>query len=393
MKVIQRGTVFDATNALPHERCCAFTSLVRLADGTLLCSFKSGPSKLGYQDRLLLMRTLDEGAHWERLYDGFDTTFEGTPGSLTGGYLFEAEPGRLLISLQWVDRTDPTLPLSNPQTSGVLPMKYLLAESHDSGRSWSQPREVSLAPHPGANPAGAVIRLQDGRLLLPYESWREWDEVEGDQTANVKFSSDEGNSWSDPITMATDPAGHFYFWDNHLTKHPSTHEILVAFWTHDAKQGVDAPMSLSWGEPDGSRWSDPKSTSIQGQVVDPLFLDEDRLLLTYVHRHDPPSIRAILSNDRGESWQHQEELVIHDCQGQSQHGINQSRSDAEFWDDMARWTFGHPKSIRLPNNQIFVVYYAPAFSESSESPESSSPDGKSFEPYATPTSIYWARLG
>ena len=386
MKVIDRGVVFDAAQADPLERCNGFNSLARLADGTLLSSFKSGPTKLGFQDRLILMQSLDDGKQWKRLFDGFDTTFEGTLGSYTGGYLFEPEPGRLLVSLHWVDRTDPTRPLSNPQTSGVLPMKYLFAESEDSGRSWSQPREISLAPHPGANPTGEIVRLQDGRLLLSYESWKEWDDLDGDQSANVKLSSDEGKTWGEPITMASDPTGQLYYWDNHLTQHPQTKQPVAAFWTHDARQEVDVAIHLAWGQPDGTSWSVPTSTSIQGQVVAPLFLDDDRLLLVYVHRHDPPSIRAVLSNDRGATWQLEEEIIIHDCQGHNQQGMKGRRSEAEYWADMTRWTFGHPRSVRLSDGQVFVVYYAPASAKPiPQQDENSAPD-------ATATSIYWARL-
>lgn len=358
MKVLDHGLVFDASVAPAHERCCAFTSLLHLANGALICGFKSGPDKLSPADRLILMRSDDGGKAWRRLYDGFDTTFNGTPGSFSAGYPMELEPNRLLLTLHWVDRTDPARPLSNPETSGVLPMKYLLAGSGDGGRSWSPLREVSLWPHPGANPTGEIIRLSNGQLMLAYESWKDWDDVEGDQSANVKLSNDEGMTWSDPITMANDRTGRLYFWDNHLARQPETGRLLAAFWSHNAERGVDAPIHLAWGDPDGRQWEAPQPIPIEGQVTAPLFLDRDRLLLFYVHRHDPPSIRAVISQDAGKTWQ-DEQVVIHDGRGGTQSGMDRSRSDAEYWEDMTRWTFGHPKAVRLSGGRVLVVYYAP----------------------------------
>lgn len=384
MQVIDRGIVFDASTATPDEKCSAFTSLMRMDNGTLLCSFNTGPQKISPQDNLILMRSADGGKTWHRLFDGFNTTFNGTPGSFTAGYLFEREPGKLLISLHWVDRTDPTRPLSNPQTSGVLPMKYLISESNDAGATWSPPREVSLSPHPGTNPTTEILRLQNNDLLLAYESWKEWGDVTGNQSANVKLSSDDGATWGPYITMASDPQGRDYYWDNHLTLDENTGRVLGAFWTHDSSQGKDVPIHLVWGSPDGKEWTSPQNTGIEGQVTSPVVLPSGQILLAYVHRHNPPSIRAILSDDDGQTWQQDSELILHEVQGGPQAGMDQARNEAEYWDDMCRWTFGHPKAIRLPNNQVYVIYYAPP---EDYDPTKAQPDNP------VPTSIHWALLG
>ena len=293
MKIIDQGVVFDAASAPLSERCSAFTSLLRLHDGTLLCSFNTGPAKISPQDKLILMKSEDDGRTWRRLFDGFETSFEGVPGSLSAGYLCEAEPGRLLVSLQWVDRTDPTLPLSNPETAGVLPMKYLLAESRDGGASWSAPRQIDLAPHPGSNPTDGIRRLTNGQLLMPFESWKDWADVEGEQWAYVKLSADEGATWGASFPLAHDPQGRHYYWDNHVTVLGDTGELLAAFWTHDAQAGKDAAIHLAWGEPDGQRWSAPVSTGIEGQVAEPVSLGGDRLMLVYVHRPDPRALEVM----------------------------------------------------------------------------------------------------
>jgi hypothetical protein len=34
------------------------------------------------------------------------------------------------------------------------------------------------------------------------------------------------------------------------------------------------------------------------------------------------------------------------------------RQIGDYWDDMVRWRFGHPRGVRLPSGDIFVTYYA-----------------------------------
>ena len=79
--------------------------------------------------------------------------------------------------------------------------------------------------------------------------------------------------------------------------------------------------------------------------------------MTYVHRHDPPSLRMLLSNDFGKTWDTKNELEIYRCVAQ-QSGIGKARSESEYWDDMARWTFGHPCSVQLSDDMVLVGFYA-----------------------------------
>lgn len=386
MNTVDCGLVFDSASAASYERCNAFTSLICLSDGSLICGFKSGPEKLCPTDRMILMKSDDQGKNWRRLFDGFDTEFNGVPGSFSGGYLVEIEPGRLLISLHWIDRSNPSLPLSNPVTSGVLPMKYLISESVDTGRLWTPLREVGLSPHPGASPTGAIHQLGNGQLMLAYESWKEWDAVDGDQSANVKLSDDGGSTWGEPITIASDLTKRLYYWDNRIIRQPNTNRLLAAYWTHDSGRGVDMPIHLGWGSADGKCWGRPRETAIHGQVAAPLFLDEDHLLLVYVHRHDPPSIRAVISEDRGCTWKLEDEIVIYRSGATAQAGMDRSRGEAEYWDDMVRWTFGHPKAVLMGDGSVFVVYYAPPLSSDRAF------DGSEVSTATPALNIHWARL-
>lgn len=358
MQILASGLIHDGAAAGEADRFACFVGLAQLADGTLLCSFKTGPQKLSAKDNLLVMRSTDAGATWAPLAGGFETTIQGVAGSLTAGYITEVAPGRLVMCAHWVDRSDPALPLAHPATTGLLPFKCLQAASTDSGASWSAWRETSLWPHRGASPTGEILRLADGQLALPYESWKDWNDKDGIQAANLRLSRDGGEMWSQPVTMACDPYQDRYFWDNRLAVYPADGRLLALFWTYARQDKRDDEIHLAWGSPDAREWTRPRPTGIRGQIAAPVFLGNHKVLLLYVHRQNPPGLRALLSRDLGKTWDQPNELLIYDSVAGQESGMGQVRDEADYWHDMYRWTFGHPKAVRLPDGTVLAAFYA-----------------------------------
>lgn len=77
--------------------------------------------------------------------------------------------------------------------------------SRDGGRTWSAPRLVVDDRDAQVNCISpALTRMPDGRLLLAY-SWRNSGNRDKAEAARrVRFSDDEGQSWSDPIRVTPD---------------------------------------------------------------------------------------------------------------------------------------------------------------------------------------------
>lgn len=73
----------------------------------------------------------------------------------------------------------------------------LQSESTDGGTTWSAPHEIGVWGLPSH-----LLRLADGRLLMSYGYRRK---PFGNQ---VRISEDEGKSWSPPLTLSHDGAGH-----------------------------------------------------------------------------------------------------------------------------------------------------------------------------------------
>lgn len=89
----------------------------------------------------------------------------------------------------------------------------------------------------------------------------------------------------------------------------------------------------------GLTWSTPIKTPMQGYPASLLRLHDDRLLAIYGRRRIPMGIRATISNDDGEKWDIEKELIIRND------GLG-NPSD-----------LGYPVMHELPNNSIVCVYY------------------------------------
>lgn len=360
MRIVDRGIVFDASSASIQARFCTFTTLERLDDGKLLAGFRTGQAKDSADESVCIMLSEDEGATWRPVFEGFDDIPPGSGGRIRAVGLTQVRPGRLVAAFLWVDHSDPSLPLASPETQGILPTKVFVAESEDEGRSWSSLREVPLLPHKGNALTGDILVLSDGTLALPYEAWKEYDDPSpGEHHAALRLSSDGGQTWTRPVIVAHDPQGRLLYWDQRLCVNPEDGRLIAMFWTHDRQAGQDVLMHVSWGTPDGKRWSEPISTGIAGQICAPLFLPGGRVFAAYVHRHDPPSLRAILSDDFGRTWTATEELVFYEKRrGGRESGMGGKRDFGDYWADMSIWTFGHPAAVSLPNGDVLVAHYA-----------------------------------
>lgn len=359
MKIVDRGTVFDAGSARPEVRFCTFPWPEQLADGQWVVAFRTGSSKDSPDEEVRIMGSTDEGASWTLRFEGFGMV--GEEGHrIRGGALTEHRPNMLIGSFLWIDHSDPTLPLANPETQGILPTAIMVAESADAGRSWSPLREVPVAPHRGNATTGAILHLKDGTLVLPYEAWKAYyDTTYGQHHASLRLSHDGGQSWEGPAIVAHDPDARVLYWDQRLSVSPDDGSLVALLWTHDREAQQDLPMHIAWGSPDAQEWSTPRSTGLDGQIGTPLHLPDGRLFMAYVHRHYPPSLRALISDDMGTTWNTADELVFYEKeQDEAESGIGGRRDFGDYWLDMNIWTFGHPGALLLPGGDVLVTYYA-----------------------------------
>lgn len=391
MRIVDSGVVCQAHDVPDHRRSCAFTTVNRLRDGTILVSGRWGSARDSVDGHACIWATPDLGRTWRLRYDGYGKgAWDGTPGEVKGLTSTERSPGKLTATALWVDRSDPDLPFIHPETQGLLPMRIMHVASEDGGFTWSAPRRMDTAPHLAASPCShAIIRLPGGVLAQPYEQWKEYEDPSpGRPAARLRFSRDGGRTWPEFVTVARHPDNALAYWDQRLAIHPGDGRLAATFWTHDFNAGVDIDVHIAYGSPDGRSWTIPCGTGLPGQHCQPLALGGDRLLAAYPRRRDPPGIVLSISEDFGEHWDRERDLLVYDSAAGTESGAQGSRTSSELWGDMERWRFGHPRMVRLadgldgsegpggsdnsdradgpngsdnpdgPGDEVFVVYYA-----------------------------------
>ncbi len=359
MEVVAAGIIWDARSAPVNERSASSTSAILLADGTVLATCRLGSDREGADGHTAIFASADRGDTWELRYlEPADREWDGVPGETRGWYVAELSPGVLTAAVLWTDRSDPHQPWVDPVTQGLLPMRTFHLMSWDGGRTWPTRHRLDLSTHPGSSPTGPPLRLRDGALAQPYENWKEsHDPAPGRPAAWLRVSTDDGRTWPTDVLVAHHPADALYYWDQRLETHPLDGRLVNMFWTHDPVAASDVDIHVSWGTPDGRTWTVPERTGLPGQHCQPISLGGDRLLAVYTHRHDPPGIRATISEDFGVTWDRTGEIVVWASDAGREPGAGGPRSQDEYWNDMGAWQFGHPRGTPLANGEVLVVFY------------------------------------
>ncbi|MCP3696503.1 MAG: exo-alpha-sialidase [Planctomycetaceae bacterium] len=359
--VEDRGTIFDATVAPDNEAVAYVTSLVPLDNGTWLSGWQSGPEKMTPVNKIRLARSRDGAQTWEQLAPVLDTSWQGIPGSFLAAEMVEVEPGRLLLFTTWVDRSIPERPLFNPVTEGILATRLLYCVSTDEGTTWGDWTELVTPGLTGCAVTGPILHWPDGSIACSYESFKEFDDPEPvDPATWMSVSRDGGQSFGDPWLIARDPEQAVYYWDQRLCVSASANEFVAMFWTHGrtAQRDLNVHLlraSLADGEQAAAQ---PIETNISGQIAGCCAVDDGRLLAFVVDRGRPGTMTLWQSADGGVNWPGEAKLVVHVHDEQAATTQGRENIDyAEFWEDMGKWSFGHP-AIRPLGTGWLVAWYA-----------------------------------
>lgn len=358
----ERALIFDAASQPPAGRIAYFTSLCVLRSEVILCGCQNGPGKHAVTSTVRLSRSMDAGRTWELMSTRFETRINGVAGSLGAAELVEAAPGRLLLFATWFDRSDPERPLFDPVTEGILKSKQLLAVSTDDGLTWSDWRELATGDLKGCALTGPILQWSDGTIAFPFESFKEYDDPRpGQHAAWITVSRDLGESFSLPLLVAQHPQHSVYYWDQRLCTGLGNGEFSVLFWTHDLAARRDLNVHLRHGvlEDDSIQATSILATSMAGQIAAPLRLPDGRLLAFVVDRGQPGTMTLWCSTDDGTSWPPAERIIVY--QHDERAALTQGSEQIDFkqyWEDMGKWSFGHPALRRLADGHLLLAWYA-----------------------------------
>jgi hypothetical protein len=362
MHLEDRGLIRDAATKPDSERIAFFTGLCPLRSGSILSGFQVGPSKHAPTATIRLCRSPDGGSTWQELPWRFATTLDGVPGSLAAGELVEAEPGRLLLFTTWFDRSDPGRPLFDPVTEGILHSRQLLAVSTDEGTTWGSWQVLPTPGLTGCATTGPVLRWSNGTIAHAFESFKEFDDPgPGRHAAWLLVSRDGGRSFVPPFLVARHPEHRLYYWDQRLCAGPTSGEFVALFWTHDleAKRDRNVHLLRAPVRDGGQSTEQPRETTIPGQIAAPLLLDDGRLLAFVVDRDRPGTMKLWQSRDGGGTWPEGDSLTVHVHEERAR--LSQGKENIDFkayWEDMSKWSFGHPALRPLGAGRVLLAFYA-----------------------------------
>lgn len=230
-----------------------------------------------------------------------------------------------------------------------------LPEIKERGRKWMHAREGTIAylgdPRVRIEPPDGEAKLIELDSPLPGGSMgyhlssaflHEGDlwmtaiycfEADGRMGVWAIRSEDNGETWE--VVEVAPPMGEIEFGEAAICANGRGEIACMMRSGHGGKYN-----SYQCFSSDGGRtWSPPMDSGIWGYPSNLLLLEDGRMLCTYGYRRDAMGVRAVLSEDGGHTWDHENEIVLR-ADGQGNGGDN-----------------GYPISMQLQDGHVFTIYY------------------------------------
>ena len=284
LRIESRSVVFAYPNDDPYDRFNLYgfnhaPSVVRMADGELLCAWFSGTYEASVHQVILGAYARDDGRTWDRAFVLQDTprVSDFDPAFIADGsrtwFIYTA--GR---HIRW--------PFVKNEAAEVGPDSFFIytRSTEDNGRTWSQPVRI----HQGGSRSNG-IQLTSGELLLPVHA------LDGKGPAGILKSIDGGKTWK-RFGEVTTP----HEQDEPTIAELAGGEILMVLRTGDG---------FLWtvkSKDRGETWEKPQRSDIPAaRASHNVFrLNDGRILLTHGESRISPRtpLTMRLSTD-GMTWQ------------------------------------------------------------------------------------------
>lgn len=355
MKILNKGIVPKPIGD-KNFNSNAFPSIEKLPSGRWLCAFKASEKKgdCDFQNTVITWSD-NEGQNWIRPFDPVKLSkIKGVPGQKRHSYLLSLGGKRVLMLSNWVDSSDLSTPYYNPENESLKDTRIFISFSEDEGETWSTPKFMNTDPIRDPVPlTGPPFILKDRTIVCQFEvNKHEWDKSKWVHRSALIFSRDGGKTWGDVVKVTEVPD--MYYWDQRPNVLADGVSIVNFFWTLDGNSqqylNIHARESLDGGKNWGELWD----TGIYGQPGRPIDLGDGRLATIEIDRSVKPVITVRVSRDRGRTYD--ESLVVFESKLKKQDSRNISMNDA--WDEMLRFSVGHPQLLNLGEGNILAYYYS-----------------------------------
>lgn len=334
----------------------AFPGICILPCGRWLASFKASEKK-GDCDFMNAVMTLsdDNGKTWLKPFEPVKLPdINGVPGQSRIMYFLSLGNGHVLMVVNWVDSSDPLFPYYDPKEETLKDTRIFFCFSRDRGQTWSAPELMNTFPEGDPVPlTGPPFKLKDGTIVCQYEI----NKPVGDKSIWVHksvmiFSRDDGKNWGETV-IVTEKSG-MYYWDQRPNVMMDGRTVIDFFWTLNGIKNQYQNIHARQSKDGGISWGEIWDTGIYGQPGQPLDLGDGRLATIDIDRSFSPVITVRTSRDFGRNYE--ETLVVYKRSPNKQDSREISMNDA--WDEMVKFSVGHPNLIRINDHEIMAYYYA-----------------------------------
>lgn len=308
----------------------AWPDLALTSDGNLICVFNECTHHCCRKHtRIMLCESSDRGRTWTSKHPLTEAT-DGLDYYYNCPRLFTMADGRIGVI---VDR----LPVAGEGGDLTKQAANVLYWSADCGKSWSEPE---ILPLRGIVPDKIHV-LDSGRWLASAQYM-----FKGKLTQFLRYSDDQGKSWSDEILLAHDPRYDFC----EVSLLPLGGGTIAAFLRENSGQGLDCFKTVS--HDNGKTWGTVTEFPLPG-CHRPVsgFLQDGRVFITYrFHHGGGPGMGNKSQNffcavtDRAS--------VLAETRNQAQ-----ARIIPIDYDSAAKADLGYSGWVQFPDGEIYIVNY------------------------------------
>jgi hypothetical protein len=195
--------------------------------------------------------------------------------------------------------------------------------SDDNGASFGDTAIVDTTPFSGGYGMRGGVEMPGARLILPFSDVPHYRQI------FTVESRDGGGSWLPPRVVA---AGTGHEFEEPALLRCRSGKLLMILRDNGTRH-----LHQTTSEDDGTNWSSPRRLAIEGYPAHLLQLGDGRILMTYGWRQPDFGIRAVLSQDEGDTWATEETICIRSA--------------------MKNKNLGYPTTISRRDDGFFTVYY------------------------------------
>ena len=196
--------------------------------------------------------------------------------------------------------------------------------SDDGGESFERSVRVATDGYSGGYGMRGAAELPNGDLLLPLS------DVPSYRRIFAVRSSDGGESWSRPISVAAAPGHEF--------EEPAPLMLLSGRVLLLLRDNASRILHAVHSDDGGVTWSAPRPTRIPDYPAHLVALSDGRIAAITGRRLPPYGIRVYLSRDEGMTWDCNAPVIVRD--------------------DLPNKDLGYPTGALRRDGSLYVAYYA-----------------------------------